>query len=210
MDAYLQDQGHIDRIEHRRTVDELAAQITELAGHLNAANYRFLMLIAEFDRCNGWRADRVYSCAHWLNWKCGIALGAAREKVRTALALAKLPKIAEAMQRGQLSYSKVRAITRVACEKTEEYFLAEHPRAAVRTASETLAGIGRKRFPPAGTAPGAAESFSRRQGVLLAIDSRPALRPICGEPGAKIVVALEITGYAAAVCEQQFRRVRPA
>jgi hypothetical protein len=24
------------------------------------------------------------SCAHWLNWKCGIAMGAAREKVRVA------------------------------------------------------------------------------------------------------------------------------
>lgn len=63
------------------------------------------------------------SCAHWLNWKCGIDLGAAREKVRVAIALEALPKIASAMCRGQLSYSKVRALTRVACANTEEYFL---------------------------------------------------------------------------------------
>jgi len=101
----------------------LADQITELAGHLNAANHRFLMLIAEFDRRQGWSDWATQSCAHWLNWKCGIDLGAAREKVRVAHALEHLPKIAGAMSRGELSYAKVRAMTRVACAATEEYFL---------------------------------------------------------------------------------------
>src|ERR1051326_4204936 len=59
---------------------ELAGEITELAGHLNAANYRWLSLIAEFDRRNGWSDGATQSCAHWLNWKCGIDIGAAREK----------------------------------------------------------------------------------------------------------------------------------
>ena len=102
---------------------ELAAQITELAGHLNAANYRWLSLIAEFDRRHGWSDGSTQSCAHWLNWQCGIDMGAAREKVRVAHALEKLPRITAAMERGELSYSKARALTRVACEKTEEYFL---------------------------------------------------------------------------------------
>lgn len=102
---------------------ELEAQITELAGHLNAANYRLLSLIAEFDRRHGWSDGSTASCAHWLNWKCGIDLGAAREKVRVAHALERLPRMAAAMQRGELSYSKVRALTRVACANTEEYLL---------------------------------------------------------------------------------------
>jgi hypothetical protein len=97
---------------------ELADQITELVGHLNAANYRFLKLIAEFDRRKGWVDNATHSCAHWLNWKCGIAMGAAREKVRTARALENLPMMAAAMERGQISYSKVRALTRVACPAT--------------------------------------------------------------------------------------------
>src|SRR6202020_1328501 len=59
---------------------ELEAQITELAGQLNAANYRWLTLIAEFDRRNGWADGKLPSCAHWLNFKCGLAIGAAREK----------------------------------------------------------------------------------------------------------------------------------
>ena len=111
------------REQRVRSLQELAAQITELAGHLNAANYRWLSLIVEFDRRRGWSDGSTQSCAHWLNWQCGIDIGAAREKVRVAHALEKVPRIAAAMARGELSYSKVRALTRVACEKTEEYFL---------------------------------------------------------------------------------------
>ena len=112
-----------ERAENVRSMARLKDEITELAGHLNAANHRFLMLIAEFDRRNGWSDGATQSCAHWLNWKCGIDIGAAREKVRVAHALADLPKISAAMERGELSYSKVRALTRVACEGTEDYFL---------------------------------------------------------------------------------------
>lgn len=112
-----------ERAESVRSMQRLKDEITNLAGHLNAANHRFLMLIAEFDRRKGWSDGATQSCAHWLNWKCGIAIGAAREKVRVAHALQKLPRISAAMERGELSYSKARALTRVACEGTEEYFL---------------------------------------------------------------------------------------
>ena len=102
---------------------DLIDQITELAGHLNAANARWLALVAEFDRREAWAEWGVKSCAHWLNWKCGLDLGAAREKLRVAHALEQLPRITAAMAAGQLSYSKVRAMTRVADTATEEYFL---------------------------------------------------------------------------------------
>jgi hypothetical protein len=91
------------------SLEELEAQITKLAGHLNAANYRWLTLIAEFDRRNGWADGKLPSCAHWLNFKCGLNLGAAREKVRVAHALAGLPKIAASMSRGELSCSEMPA-----------------------------------------------------------------------------------------------------
>ncbi len=106
-----------------RPTHEIADQILELAGHLNAANYRFLTLIAEFDRRSGWACGATQDCAHWLNWKCGIDMGAAREKVRTARALENLPQVSAAMERGEVSYSKVRAITRVATPENEHYFL---------------------------------------------------------------------------------------
>ena len=111
-----------------RSIDELAADICTLAGHINSAHHRWLLLIAEYDRRNGWSDSATQSCAHWLNWKCGIAMGAAREKVRVAHALENLPKISAAMACGKLSYSKVREITRVASAGTEDYLLmiAEH------------------------------------------------------------------------------------
>lgn len=102
-----------------QSLRHLEAQITELTGHLNAATYYWLTLVAEFDRRGGWGDGATRSCAHWLNWKCGIDLGAARERVRVAHALESLPKISEAMRQGRLSYSKVRAMTRVACPATE-------------------------------------------------------------------------------------------
>jgi uncharacterized protein DUF222/HNH endonuclease len=124
---------------------ELIDRITELAGHLNAANARWLALIAEFDRRRAWAEWGVKSCAHWLNWKCGIALGAAREKLRTAHALAQLPKIATAMSEGRISFSKVRAITRVAEPSNEDGFLnvalngtASHVEKLVRSYRRTL------------------------------------------------------------------------
>lgn len=99
---------------------DLEARLTELAGHLNAATHRFLVLLAEFDRREGWADGAMRSCAHWLGWKCGSDLGAAREKVRVARALEALPAISAAMGRGELSYSKVRALTRVATQDTED------------------------------------------------------------------------------------------
>lgn len=106
----------------------LAEKITLLAGYINAANYRFLKLVAEFDRREGWAVCGVRSCAHWLNWKCGIATGAARERVRVARALEGLPEINLAFEKGEVSYSKVRAMTRAATDENESFLLmiAEH------------------------------------------------------------------------------------
>jgi hypothetical protein len=111
-----------------RPIHELATEICTLAAHINAAHHRWLMLIAEFDQRDGWSDSATQSCAHWLNWKCGMAMGAAREKVRVARALENLPKVSAAMACGRLSYSKAREITRVALPETEDYLLmiAEH------------------------------------------------------------------------------------
>lgn len=101
----------------------LGDAITKLAAHINAATWRLLSLIREYDLRSGWNDGGCRSCAHWLNWKCGINLGAAREKVRVAHALVDLPQISAAFREGRLSYSKVRAMTRVATKENEEYLL---------------------------------------------------------------------------------------
>ena len=100
----------------------LGNQIAELSARIDAATYDLLCHLHEFDRRHGWEGWR--SCAHWLNWRTGLDLGAAREKLRVAAALADLNHVAAAMARGQLSYSKVRALTRVASPATEARLLA--------------------------------------------------------------------------------------
>ena len=111
------------RAREEQELDVLEKRITELWGHINAATAQFLALLAEFDRRKGWAQHGVMSCAHWLNWQCGIGEVAAREKLRVARALESLPKIRAAFGKGRLSYSKVRGITRVAVAETEEYWL---------------------------------------------------------------------------------------
>lgn len=120
-------------------IRQLEDQITELAAHIHAANYRLLTLIRQFDASAGWAEPGLRSCAHWLNWKCGIGLNAGREKVRVAHALGELPKISASFSKGEISYSKVRAMTRVATPENEEFLLtiahhgtASHMERAVR------------------------------------------------------------------------------
>ncbi|MGQ0804735.1 MAG: DUF222 domain-containing protein [Actinomycetota bacterium] len=100
-------------------LERLEAEITTQAGHLAAAECRWLLFVAEYDRREGWGQWGCWSCAMWLGWKCGLARRSAQEKVRVARALGDLPLITEAFSRGELSYSQVRALTRVAEPATE-------------------------------------------------------------------------------------------
>ena len=106
-----------------RSLDRLGDEIAELSAHLDAATARLLDLIREFDVREGWNTG-FRSCAAWLSWRVGLDPGAARERVRVACALETLPRLAQALARGELSYAKVRALTRVATPETEERLLA--------------------------------------------------------------------------------------
>jgi hypothetical protein len=104
-------------------LDRLGDEIAELSAHLEAATARLLDLIREFDTRGGW-SNGFRSCAAWLSWRVGYAPGAAREHVRVARALGTLPLLSHALARGELSYAKVRELTRVAMPETEERLLA--------------------------------------------------------------------------------------
>jgi Domain of unknown function (DUF222) len=101
-------------------VDRLEAEIAVGSAHLAAAECRWLELVAEFDRREAWRSWGCLSAAHWLNYRCSLALGPAREKVRVARRMEELPLVVAAFATGELSYSKVRALTRVATDANEE------------------------------------------------------------------------------------------
>src|SRR5512146_2232718 len=110
----------------------LEARICELAGHLAAATCAFLLLVADFDAREGWRAWDMPSCAAWLAWKCQLAPGTAKDHARVARALKKLPVVRAEFAAGRFSYSKVRALVRIATPETE--------RALVEMAESMTAG----------------------------------------------------------------------
>ncbi|MFL5894584.1 MAG: DUF222 domain-containing protein [Thermoleophilaceae bacterium] len=94
-------------------VDQLAAEICTLSAHISAATARFLVLVAQFYERGGWGGTGAKTCAHWLSWTCGLSLPTAREHVRVAQRLRDFPLLTEAFSRGELSYSQMRALTRI-------------------------------------------------------------------------------------------------
>ena len=109
----------IDKQTGMSSKERMGEEIAALAARIDAATYELLVLIREFDEEEGWSCGFL-TCAHWLTWRIGLAPGAARERVRVARALGDLPLMSEAMSRGELSYSKVRALTRIATPDTEQ------------------------------------------------------------------------------------------
>jgi len=101
----------------------LGREISKLVAHLDAGEYQLLVMLDKFDEREEWSAYGINSCAHWLNVFCGFNLGAARERVRVAHALPALPKISKEFSEGRVSYSKVRAMTRVATPDNEDLLL---------------------------------------------------------------------------------------
>jgi hypothetical protein len=102
-----------ETLDTARPLELIEHELTQLASHIHAATCRWLGLVAEFDRREGWAEWGCRSCAHWISWRCSIAPVAAREHVRVARRLQELPLIRAAFARGELSYSKVRALSRV-------------------------------------------------------------------------------------------------
>jgi hypothetical protein len=118
-------------------VEELGDRIAVLTAQISAATHQLLVLIAEFDQLRGWEAGGHRSCGHWLAFRTQVDLGTAREKVRAARALETLPQTSAAMARGELTFSQVRALTRVA-EPANEADLLELARGATTAQLERM------------------------------------------------------------------------
>src|SRR5437763_4749633 len=113
--------------------ERIAAQ----AAHLDAALHRLLTDLRAFDRAGGPWAAGARSAAHWRSWRVGWDMGTAREHMRVAHALASLPLLDGALERGELSYSKLRAMTRVATPENEPVLL-DYARATTAAQLETI------------------------------------------------------------------------
>jgi len=104
-------------------IDDLDQAIVDLSARINAATYELLVLIREFEDRAGYLKWGLKDAAEWLSYRCDLGRSAAYEKVRVARALRTLPAISESFSTGELSYSKVRALTRVACDHNEQDLL---------------------------------------------------------------------------------------
>lgn len=174
----------------QRPLELLEREIGELAAHIHAATCRWLELVAEFDRREGWAEWGCKSCAHWLSWQCALAPSAAREHVRVAGRLAELPLIRAAFGRGELSYSRVRALARVATADLEPALLeiARHSTAAqLERTLRAYRGVVERELSPADRAHG--DTYLRceydEDGSLLIRGRLPA------EDGALVLAALD-------------------
>ena len=185
------------------SLDRLGDEIAELSAHLDAATARLLDLIREFDAREGWNTG-FRSCAAWLSWRVGLDIGAARERVRVARALGTLPRLAQALARGELSYAKVRALTRVATPETEERLLAVG-RAGTADHVERIVRGWRRMDRKAEAAETARRHASRALHVYQDEDGMVTVRArLEPEVGAVLVQAL------AAAREALYRRARSA
>jgi len=183
------------------SVDRLGDEIAELSAHLDAATAHLLDLIREFDTREGWNTG-FRSCAAWLSWRVGLDLGAARERVRVARALGTLPRLAQALARGELSYAKARALTRVATPETEERLLAVG-RAGTADHVERIVRGWRRMDRKAEAAEDSRRHASRALHVYQGDDGMVVLRGrLAPEVGAMLVQAL------AAAREALYQRAR--
>ena len=123
-------------------MQRLGSKIRLMAAEMAATTCEWLHLLERFDKVEGWAGHGLLSCAHWLSWTCSVSPGTARGYLRVARALPTLPLVDAAFAAGRLSYSKVRAIVRVA-DRVDEAVLLEQ--ALVQTVSQLERTIGQYR-----------------------------------------------------------------
>ena len=190
----------IDDVARPRSLSDLAREIASGAVRLSAATAAWVRLVGEFDAREGFAGWGFRSCAEWLAWQCGLTPGPAREHVRVARALRRLPVLAAAFAGGRLSYSKVRALTRVAEPATEDYLLEFGLEATASQVERTVRQWRRADAPDE-------ESTAARQDIswwwdddgMLVLKAR-----LSAEDGSALVTAIE------SLAERDARRDRAA
>ena len=175
-----------DREEDAFDPEAAEEELATLSSHLDAATYRQLVLIRQLDDSGHWANAGATTCAAWLSWRIGMNENAARERLRIAHALRDLPKVADAMRTGTLSYSKVRAIVRVAIPKMEERLL-EYARYTTAAQLERICrGVRQQQRLDAKDA----EPMDEAAKLRRAFDSRDVFLRARGDGTVQVVVTL--------------------
>jgi len=147
----------------RGDLERLGESIAAISAQVDALTRRMLGELREFDRREGWALSGALSCAQWLSWRTGLAPGAARERVRVARRLGELPAVEAALERGELTYSKVRAMTRVATAENEANLVALGTQMTAAQLEETC----RRLEQVAPRSPNLAALVEQKRGLLM-------------------------------------------
>jgi hypothetical protein len=127
-------------------LEKMGDEIAQIAVAMDKASHRQLTLLRSFDEGGGWAVSGSRSCAAWLSWRTGLGRGPANERMRVTRALAALPLIDNAFSTGELSYSKVRALTRVADTASDAPLLEQARLMTGEQLEKLVAGLRRARI----------------------------------------------------------------
>jgi hypothetical protein len=178
---------------------EVGDRICELSARVHATMAELVGLAADFDDGHGWDGYGIRSCAHWLAINAGVDVWTGMEMVRVGQALRQLPLLAAAFASGELSFDKLRHVTRVARPADEELWL----EVALHASGSQLARICRG-FERATGGPGTPDAHLARRGLRSwwrpdgMLELVAVLRP---EDGALVLAALEKVQLAAPAAE---------
>jgi hypothetical protein len=169
--------------------ERLEAEIATRYARISAETCEWLAMVAELDSRNAYLSDGCRSCADWLSLHCGVGLRAAQEHVRVANRLEELTEIRDAFARGELTYSKVRALTRIADHESEKELL-ETARNTTAAQLERIVRAYRRAVPP-----DEPDAIDRRRYASIGWDEDGSLlmrARMSPEEGAILVKALEL------------------
>jgi hypothetical protein len=102
-----------------RRTEALVASVSQHHRAISAHQSQLLVAVVELDRRRAWRVDGATSMVAWLVQRCGVSAATARDWVTAAAKLPSLPKIADALSHGKLSFDQVKPLVEVAKPDTD-------------------------------------------------------------------------------------------
>jgi Domain of unknown function (DUF222)/HNH endonuclease len=118
------------------STEELMEAATETAHRVGALLGRFVELVGELDRRQGWRDEGATSLEGWIVERCGVSVPTARAWSHVAGRLFDLPQLAGALCAGEISFDKVRAVVDVATPETDHALVETAVDCSVRQLAE--------------------------------------------------------------------------
>jgi hypothetical protein len=171
-------------------MEAIGDEIARIQTALDQATQRQLSLLRDFDEGSGWAISGARNCAAWLSWRTGLSLGPARDRVRVGHKLGGLPLIDAAFAEGQLSYTKVRALARVADAESEELLLEQARLMTGGQLEKLVSGLRRARL-----AQNSAESLIEPERFLRQRTTDEGMVQItvqlCADEAAAVIAALD-------------------